>query len=216
MSNREKKRTFFIIPQTKENVKAEILLACGFILILVGLVYAVLKFRNGENSVSVIQPVVFLVLGELFLFSTFAFSKNAVTFCLGQIFIMTGILNLLYAVEIIKVPFAQTWPSIVLFVGFSVFTTGIYKNRAICATYMFPSIMIFLMGVIFFLFSFKIITQEFRDVVSRMWPFVFICIGVFLVSIFFIQQKSSKDFPYMKDDSVSENFEDDIKSGEGF
>ena len=32
----------------------------------------------------------------------------------------------------------------------------------------------------------------------------------------FFQQKSSKDFPYMKDDSVSENFEDDIKSGEGF
>ena len=170
-------------------------------LVLFGLFVFVGK---SESAVKVFafRPVIVLVLGIIFLFSSLAFTGNSVSLFFGLFFLLMGIVLLLVDSGILPYGFSRMWPTIMIAAALSLFPAGLYRARRVRTVYLFPAIMMLLLGIVFLLFSLRIIPVSFREVAARCWPLLFIVVGFSLVATLFVQQLNAKNFPYMEDDSL--------------
>ncbi|MBQ9537737.1 MAG: hypothetical protein IJU95_00575 [Treponema sp.] len=181
--------------------EGKVLLALGLLLVLSGLFIFV---GNQESAVKVfaLRPVIFLGLGILLLFWSLALSSSSLSLFFGLFFLLIGSVLLLVDSGILPCGFSQLWPTIMIAAALSLFPAGLYKARRVRTVYLFPAIMILLLGIVFLLFSLHVIPISFRVFVARCWPLLIIVSGVVLVVIFYVQQLNAKDFPYLEDDSL--------------
>ena len=217
MSKSPEERKFFKIPQTKNAVRQNILLAAGLLLVLAGIFLFVKAFASA-TKVFAIRPVVFLCAGAVFIFLALAFTKNSIFVYLGTTSVLFGIISILTDTGITSLSMKELWPAFVIACGVSLFPAGFYKMKRVRTVYLFPSITLVALGVLFLMFSLHIIKMAFSHFIAFTWPVFIMLFGIFLVVIFLWQQKHHKDFPYMVDDSLdNENDDDDdddnIKEG---
>lgn len=197
----DKKRGFRKLLRTAYQKEASLLLALGLVLVLVGLFVFVGRL---ESSVKVfaLRPVVSLVAGMLLLFISLALTGSSLSLFFGLFFFLMGTVLLLMDSGILPYGFSRMWPTIMISAALSLFPAGLYRARRVRTVYLFPAIMMLVLGIVFLLFSLHVIPVSFRFFVSRCWPLVIILSGGILVVTFYIQQLNAKDFPYMEDDSL--------------
>ncbi|MBP5157232.1 MAG: hypothetical protein ILP18_05105 [Treponema sp.] len=200
-ADRDKKRDFIKPLRAVYKKEASILLAIGLVLVLVGLFVFVGRL---ESSVRVfaLRPVVSLVLGMMLLFISLALTGSSFSLFFGLFFFLMGTVLLLMDSGILPYGFSRMWPTIMISAALSLFPAGLYKAKRVRTVYLFPAIMMLILGIVFLLFSLHVIPVSFRFFVSRCWPLMIILSGVALVVTFYIQQLNAKDFPYMEDDSL--------------
>lgn len=209
----EKKHTFLKIPQTKNTVRANIMLAFGIVMLFVGLFFLVRTFVDG-NKVFFARDVIMIGAGCLFLFFAFAFTGNSLSVFLGIFFVITGIISLLCDTQIIPLTFKSLWPTWVIASGLALVPAGLYKLRRIRTIYFFPALMLMFLGTFFLIFSVN--GLSFAQFIARWWPLLVIFVGIILIVLFILQKNNKKDFPYMVDDSVGDDiFADSIPEGDG-
>ncbi len=196
-----KKRGFIKLPQTTHRKESNIVLAFGLLLVLFGLFVFVGK-QESAVKVFAFRPAIVLVLGIVLLFCSLAFTGSSFSLFFGLFFFLMGIVLLLIDSGILPYGFSRMWPTIMIAAAFSLFPAGLYRARRVRTVYLFPAIMILLLGIVFLLFSLHVIPISFRVFVSRCWPLLFIIVGAFLVITLFVQQLNAKNFPYMEDDSL--------------
>ena len=202
MAEDGKKRLGFIkLPQTVYRKESKLLLAVGLLHVLVGLFVFVGNLESTEK-VFAFRPVIFLGLGIILLFCSLALTGSSLALFFGLFFLLMGIVLLLMDSGILRYGFSQMWPTIMIAAALSLFPAGLYRAKRVRTVYLFPAIMILLLGIVFLLFSLHVIPVSFRVFVSRSWPLLFILVGGFLVVTFAIQQLNAKSFPYMEDDSL--------------
>lgn len=197
----EKRRGLIKLPQTIYRKESKFLLALGLLLVLAGLFLFVGRLESSDR-VFAFRPVISLGLGIILLFISLALTGSSLSLFFGLFFLLMGIVLLLMDSGILRCGFSRLWPTIMIAAALSLFPAGLYKARRIRTVYLFPAIMILVLGIVFLLFSLHVIPVSFRVFVSRSWPFLFILVGGFLVVTFFIQQLNAKNFPYMEDDSL--------------
>ena len=197
----DNKQVFMKLHKIKYRREGKVLLALGLLLVLSGLFIFV---GNQESAVKVfaLRPVIFLGLGILLLFWSLALSSSSLSLFFGLFFLLIGSVLLLVDSGILPCGFSQLWPTIMIAAALSLFPAGLYKARRVRTVYLFPAIMILLLGIVFLLFSLHVIPISFRVFVARCWPLLIIVSGVVLVVIFYVQQLNAKDFPYLEDDSL--------------
>lgn len=209
-------RKFIKIPQTKNTVRQNILLAAGLLLVLAGIFLFVKTFAS-VTKVFALRPVVFLCAGAVFIFLALAFTKNSIFFFLGITSVLFGIISILTDTGITPLSMKELWPTFVIACGISLFPAGFYKMKRVRTVYLFPAIMLVLLGSLFLMFSLHIIKMPFSRFIAFTWPIFIMLFGLTLVVIFLWQQTHHKNFPYMVDDSVeNDNDPDDddtIKEG---
>ena len=186
------------------SVKADIILAAGLVFLLLGVVYGLLKLSSGESDICVLTPVLFISSGEILLFITFAFTKGTGTFFCGMYLVLVGVVHLFIRVRFPSAVYADLWPLLVLISGAALFLTGIYRTKKIFTFYNFPSALLFLLGLIFLMFSLKVFKAKFLTLLQKFWPLILIFFGLALVITFLIQQSNKNSFPYINDEDERE------------
>ena len=91
----------------------------------------------------------------------------------------------------VVLPFSiqEMWPSFGVTAGIALFVSGYLKYRAVKFGYGIPSVVLFVMGIWYSLFSMNIIKMSFRTVVVTLGPFFMGSIALFLILFFLLQQK---------------------------
>lgn len=207
----EKKRNTFIkIPQTKTTVQQNIILGIGLCLMLVGL-FLLVKAMPSSRKVFAFRPVILLGIGVVSLFMALAFTKNSMFIFCGIDFLLCGVISLLMDSGIIMLKMKEMWPSIVIASGISLLPAGFYRRKRIRTVYLFPALMLIILGTLFLLFSLHVFTIPLTKFIAMWWPIVIIGFGLFLVILFLWQQHHQQIFPYMQDDSLVSDEEDDEK-----
>lgn len=196
----------FNFPRAKYGWRANAVLAAGLVLILVG-IFLMVKHSEHATKVFALRPVILLSVGAIALFVSIAFTESGNTLYVGLFCVMMGIVMLMVDTHIIRYSLKEMWPTIMISSGVALFPASLYKLRRIRTVYLFPAIMLIMLGMMFLLFSMHIFPFSFREFISKWWPLLVIMGGFLLIAIFFVQRANSKRFPYMKDDSLVEGDE---------
>ena len=115
---------------------------------------------------------------------------------LHQIFIgfelcFWGIAVMLRDLKILPYTFIQWWPMIGVTAGIFLYIAGMVKYRKVQAGYFIPSLTLFLLGIWFMLFSFKIIKVSFQVVALVGGPLFIMMSGIFIIALFLLQKNHS-------------------------
>ena len=176
-------------------------LTVGGIALALNLLFGVLL--SGYSWFNVGFTSIVIVLTTLLIYLLRALPmKDGYAIGLSFFFLLMGVVLLLMDSGILRYGFSKMWPTIMIAAALSLFPAGLYRARRIRTVYLFPAIMMLVLGIVFLLFSLHVIPVSFRMFVSRCWPLLFILVGGFLVVAFYVQQLNAKTFPYMEDDSL--------------
>ena len=184
------------------------ILAVGMLLVVLGFFLFISFFEENQRTFITALQILTIFCGALFLFFSFAFTHAPVHMFFGLLLFFSGILFTLLSSNIIPFSIKRMWPLCVTIAGLSLFISGFYKHKRILFAYLFPSVTLVFLGLLFLLFSFKIVHTSFRNFVSVIGPFLLIVSGAFLMALFFLQQRYHAITVEDEDDSIIED--DDI------
>jgi len=191
-------RRFFKIPQTKYRVWLNMVFGFG-LFFMVGGVFALITLFI-EDTPFPFLPLIYISLGSICLFLTFGFTKSGTLLVLGTLGVFWGFISLFSVTGLTHYSQKELWPFAMIASGIGVFVSCIYKFRKIKSSYLFPSIALLGIGIVFLLFSMHVIKMSFAEFAARMFPILCIVFGGILIGIFIFQQNKPKKFPYMDDD----------------
>ena len=140
-----------------------------------------------------------ITLGTAVLYSSLTFFKKAFVFFIGFYVVLLGIFTLFMASTVCPFSFSQLWPLAAILCSFSLFVTSFFKHRRVAGSYVYPSIAIGVLGIIFLLFSSDVVKLSFSSFMAEWWPIFLVMFGIVLVVLFLIQEKT-ENFPYTPDD----------------
>ena len=125
----------------------------GVILFLVLFVCAAFIANNNPNFSSLILPIVQIILGVLTIIFALIFTKRAYHLFIGMFLLFWGFVIMLAIQNFIPYSVYQWWPVLGISSGFFIFLSGLYKYKKINFGYLLPSLVLFLLGIYFMLFS---------------------------------------------------------------
>ncbi len=187
-------------------------LAFGILFVLMGLVLLLIFSADSEQVVFSRSSVLFLLSGAFFLFMSLAITRRAFYLSLGLNLCFVGISSLIFSFNLFGLTLKQFWPVYMIFFGISLIPSGYYGFRRLRTVYLFPSVLLIILGGIFCLFSFDIISLSFSKFFSRWWPVFLILVGVVLITVFLYQRQNKTSFPYLSDDDYYDD--DDEETGD--
>lgn len=190
----------------KDTIKSRhsYLLGLGFAMLLAGIGLTLHMISKGLDAESVTRPLIFFAVGELLLYCAFCYKKSALLIGLGFMFIFDGIFFSLLDLRMFPMGLKELWPVFVISTGLCFIPADLFINQRIRTIYLFPAVMLILLGIIFLLFSTHVFSLSFSAFISIFWPLVLVLAGIALIVIYVIQQKATARFPYLEDDSVHE------------
>jgi len=159
----------------------------GFFLMLLG-VLLLLLFVVGISRVSVLLSCVFMVLGTIFIFLAIKLNRRPTYVFVASFILMVGFFILLSALGIIPGEFLfKAWPLISVFSGLALLPAGRRHYGAFRSRFVVPSCVFIVLGLIFLIFSFDIVTFSFRQFIIDWWLLlsivVIIVIGIIMVLV---------------------------------
>ncbi|MBQ0051412.1 MAG: hypothetical protein KBT11_05040 [Treponema sp.] len=190
-----------------------LLLAAGFVCILAGLLL-ISYFSASFRQQIPVSAIITMVSGAAIVYIAIALLRWASIFFAGLYIFACGLLFTFIHANVVESNLSQLWPLFVIFCGLCLLLTCLFKHRRIRSVYGMPAGIMIGMGIVFFLFSFKIITISFVSFISKWFPLILICFGAVLVGIFVYQKAFSGYFPYDKDELADITDERDILSGD--
>ena len=179
-------------------------LVLGIILVIAGIFLMAQHSFTSEESITM-RVKVNIIAGAVFLFLGLGPFSNWFLILVGLFTLQMGFLFLLVDLHVTPYTMRQMWPILVCAAGISLVPAGLYKLKRMKSIYLFPAILLILLGVFFSLFSFRILNGSLSLFMHQWWPILIVITGVILVVLYFIQQVRKKDFPYMDDDSLMED-----------
>ena len=171
------------------------ILALGVLSLLAGFLFFA---RIASNLHAVIEPwtVVMMIAGAVVFYLSLTLLPYAVLFFLGLYACFEGALFMFISSGILKEGVKGYWPLSVILCGFCILVTGIAKDRRIRNAFLFPTLLLVLMGSFFLLFSLDIIKMSFSRFFAMWWPLIPVGFGAALIAIFMIQRNPQAHFPY--------------------
>lgn len=184
-----------------------LILSIAFILFMLLLTSFVVIIWQSSKFVYYTLPIIILALNVLALILNLKFSKNS--FAIFSIsFISFGVIFLyLLRLDVIGGTLKNWWPMVGIFSGLSLLGAGFYKNRKFRFEFLIPSIALFITGGWFLLFSWKIISIPFIQVVIICGPLLLI-MNIVLLFVMLYYQKKNKLF-IVNDDEYDQFEKDD-------
>ncbi|MBP5358622.1 MAG: hypothetical protein J6Y69_05490 [Treponema sp.] len=179
-------------------------LVLGIILVIAGIFLMAQHSFTSDESIT-LRVKINIIAGAVFLFLGLGPFSNWFLILVGLFMLQMGFLFLLVDLHVIPFTMRQMWPVLVSAAGIALVPAGLYKLKRMKSIYLFPAILLILLGVFFSLFSFRILNGSLSLFMHQWWPILIVITGVILVVLYFIQQVRKKDFPYMDDDSLMED-----------
>ena len=131
--------------------------------------------------------------------------KQSFFLAMGLTLLVDGALACMVKADFFPFTLSQIWPVFVIIAGLIVFGADLFIFRRIRTSFLFPSVMLVILGSGFLVFSTDLFHVSFRKIISVFWPVVLIVFGIFLLAVYEIQRINYKKFPYMQDDTLEED-----------
>ena len=179
-------------------------LVLGIILVIAGIFLMAQNSFTTDETIS-LRVKINIIAGAVFLFLGLGPFSNWFLILVGLFTLQMGFLFLIIDLHVIPYTMRQMWPVLVSAAGIALVPAGLYKLKRMKSIYLFPAILLILLGAFFSLFSFHILNISLSLFMHRWWPILIVITGVILVVLYFIQQMRKKDFPFMDDDSLMED-----------
>ena len=189
------------------------ILALGIVLITAGFIMFILSPGGTDSIVMTVWPVVGIVIGAVFLYFTLSFTHNSFHLFLAVFCGLSGIFFGLVSGGIIPKTIREWWPALVIFASFALFASGFYKACKLRIAYTFPAVTLLLLGIVFLLFSFRIIPGSFKSFVLTFIPFFIISSGIFMVVLFLLQQKYNQFYVEEESEEIDVDEEEFFDKG---
>ncbi|HBP08754.1 MULTISPECIES: hypothetical protein [unclassified Treponema] len=132
--------------------------------------------------------------------------KRSLYIALGFMLVFDSIFFALLNIEFLHLNLKELWPVIVINAGLAFIVSDLFIYKKIRTVFLFPSVALFVLGIIFLLFSLHVFHISFAKFISVFWPIVLFVLGILLILVYGVQRINSEEFPYMKDDSSDDNF----------
>ena len=132
--------------------------------------------------------------------------KRSLYIALGFMLVFDSIFFALLNIEFLHLNLKELWPVIVINAGLAFLVSDLFIYKKIRAVFLFPSVALFVLGIIFLLFSLHVFHISFAKFISVFWPIVLFVLGILLILVYGVQRINSEEFPYIKDDSSDDNF----------
>ncbi len=181
-----------------------VLLAVGVVCVFMGFFLRIHPFA-GVGNVAPFVNVCRILVGALCFYVSLVTYRHAPLFFFGLYLCLAASLYLFVTSGILSVSWTQLWPCGVVLCGICLFLTGLFRHRKVRSAYLFPGVLLVLLGAVFLLFSFDIITISFREFVARSWPFFLMGVGAFLIGLFLYQHTPGNHFPYETDADITDD-----------
>ena len=189
------------------------ILALGIFLITAGFTMFILSPGGTDSLVMTVWPIVAIVFGAVFLYFTLSFTHNSFHLFLGIFCSLSGIFFGLVTGGIIPKTLNEWWPASVIFASLALLAAGFYKAHKLRIAYTFPAVTLLLFGIVFLLFSFRIIPGSFKSFVLTFIPFFIISSGIFMVVLFLLQQKYNQFYVEEESEEIDVDEEEFFDKG---
>ena len=136
-------------------------------------------------------PIVATLSGIAVLVLSIRNTKRLHQIFIGFELLFWGIVVVLNENQILPYTFIQWWPMIGVTAGIFLCIAGKVKYGKLQVGYFIPALTLFLMGIWFMLFSFKIIKVPFQTVALVGGPLFIIMAGIFIIAFFLLQRNNS-------------------------
>ena len=133
-------------------------------------------------------------------------SNRCLYIALGFMLVFDSIFFALLNIELLHLNLKELWPVIVINAGLAFLVSDLFIYKKIRAVFLFPSVALFVLGIIFLLFSLHVFHISFAKFISVFWPIVLFVLGILLILVYGVQRINSEEFPYIKDDSSDDSF----------
>ncbi len=185
---------------TRNNGKIlNILFGLGLIFFLGGIVLFSIGTVEHIEMVDFVLHLVFLLITAAFVYFSVILSRPAV-FYISFNLCVACLFTMILSVRGISLDAARFWPVILCSCGITLLPVGRIKFRRFRTIYVFPSIVLTVIGIIFLLFSWKIIKVPLRVFVSYSMPIIFTFLGIVLIALYYIKNSTKEKFPYVPDE----------------
>lgn len=161
------------------------ILAFGMLLIFVGVMLTLAFAGESPKFANWSIPVVIFFAGLAVLYSEIAFSQSPFKLFLGLNLSLYGIFSLVLVFDFFSVGLEALWPFFVVLTALSLVIAARTTGKVFAINYDLPAISLFVLGIVFFLFSFKIIKIPLSRLALLICPLILILSGTFLVILFF-------------------------------
>ncbi|MBQ7538517.1 hypothetical protein [Treponema sp.] len=176
-----------------------LLLAAGVLLIIAGLLL-ISRFSVGFGVALPVGSITTMIFGAVIFYVAMTLIHWAVFFFMGLLVFFMGLCMTFVFTSVLPFGPQHLWPIAVLLCGICLLLTCVFKHRKIRGVYLFPTVLIEVLGAFFLLFSTKIIKVPFSVFISKWGPLLLVLAGAALVGIFFWQRNFNDFFPYDKDE----------------
>lgn len=188
------------------------ILALGMFLVFVGFLLVIAFAGTRPNFAVWSIPVVVFLAGLVDLYFYIAFVRQSFKLFLGLNLSLYGIFSLFIAFDLFPAGISQLWPVLMLISALSLFIAGRTTGKKFALGYDFPALALFVLGIIFLLFSFEVINISFSSLTLLLFPFVVMGAGLFLILLFFHRKSILEILP---EDVIKElNEEDNLSDTE--
>ncbi len=152
-------------------------------------------------------PLIAAVSGIPVLVLSIRNTKRLHQIFIGFELIFWGIVVMLNELTILPYTFMQWWPMIGVSAGIFLCVAGRVKYGKLQFGYFIPSLALFLLGIWFSLFSFKIIKVSFQTVALVGGPLFIIMCGILIIG-FFLLQKNNATLVVKDDENIDQDTEE--------
>ncbi|MDR0643454.1 MAG: DUF5668 domain-containing protein [Treponema sp.] len=159
---------------------ARFIFIAGLFLILIGIAF-LLGSLTDISQKQLFLSFLFGIVGAGTAFFALSLNKRAVYLFLACFFIMTGLFLFLSALHIFPFSIRKTWPLIAVFSGLALAPAGWRKYGRLRPVFMVPAVAFIILGGVLLIFSFRIVSFNFRRFVLDWWPVFFVLMGIVLV-----------------------------------
>lgn len=171
------------------------ILAFGMLLIFVGVLLALAFAGKSPDFVSWGIPVVIFLSGLIILYSYIAFSRSPFKLFSGLSLSFYGIFSLLLAFDCFSFGLEKLWPFFVVLTALGLLVAARTTGKVFAINYDLPALALFLLGIIFLLFSFNVIKMPLSRLALLICPLTLIFAGAFLVILFFYRKSLLEILP---------------------
>ena len=161
----------------------------GFLIFLV--IFNIIVPLENRHIIINYLPIVAALSGIAVLVLSIRYTKRLHQIFIGFELLFWGIFVVLHELRILPYTFMQWWPMIGVTAGIFLCIAGKVKYQKVLTGYFIPSLILFLLGIWFMLFSFNIVKVPFQTVAIVGGPLFLMMSGVFIIALFLLQKNHS-------------------------
>lgn len=153
-------------------------------------------------------PVMLVLTGILLLHHGFR-SSHEISVFVGTFLLLTGVFLVLRESVLTRREMRSLWPIFMSVGGVSLITYGLRKGRQYRLSMVLPGAVVFLLSLVFLLFSIGVIEQSLASITVRWWPVLFVFLGLVVL----LAGRRERSEPNFLDEISSD--EEDFSEGGG-